>query len=332
MKNAAILALLVAAAICGGLYVQQLQKLRDAEATIEALQAKLTESDASLTNEQKRATSLQERLNDTRTDAVKKAGEVADLQQALTNRPKADAKTDDSPLVGIMKDPKMRELMKSQQKTVLGPMVDKNYASLFDTLKLDPDQRAALKDLIVKKTLVDANAGLDMLSGQTDPTQQDAIRQQTRADKDAMDAQIKQALGDDGFSQFQAYEKTIPERTEVGQFKDQVGADPSAALTPDQEQQLVAAMSGQRQSFQFSTDYFDQSKFSGDFSSYFTDDKISQFQTEYGQLNQQYLNSAQSILSPAQLTSFQQFLDAQKAQMAMGLQMAGKMFAPQGGK
>jgi hypothetical protein len=96
----------------------------------------------------------------------------------------------------------------------------------------------------------------------------------------------------------------------------------------DQEQQLIQATTQERQNFKITTDFSDKSKFTGDFASTFTEDKMNGYFQELGQLNQQYLTRAQGILSPDQLTAFEEYLNNQQALQKAGMQMAAKMFAP----
>src|SRR5438876_377485 len=176
MKNSVILISLAAAVAFGSLYFREIHKAREAELTMATLQTKVTDLQARLTEQETRAASLQTRLKDTRHKVVARTEEVTSLQQAITNRAAAEAK-EKSPMaemfkgVGEMfKNPEMKEFVKSQQKAALGGMLDKTYAPFFTQLGLPAEQTAALKDLIVNKSLVDAGAGMSMLSGDTDST------------------------------------------------------------------------------------------------------------------------------------------------------------------
>src|SRR6185369_10723969 len=131
--------------------------------------------------------------------------------------------------------------------------------------------------------------------------------------------------------QFKDYEKTMPERMTLSTFKDQQASGPGA-LNPDQEAQLIQAMTEERQNFKFATDFYDQSKLKGDFTSLFTEERLSQFQQEREQLDQQYLSRATNILSPDQLAPFQKFLASQREMQMVGMKMGMKMFAPKAEK
>src|SRR5205814_10472839 len=111
-----------------------------------------------------------------------------------------------------------------------------------------------------------------------------------------VDKQIKEFLGDANYPQFQTYEKTIPERMTLNMFKEQQASGPGA-LTPEQESQLLQVMSEERQNFKFTTDFSDQAKVSADPASFFTEEKISQFEQERNQLHDRYMERATNILA-----------------------------------
>jgi glutathionylspermidine synthase len=116
----------------------------------------------------------------------------------------------------------------------------------------------------------------------------------------------------------------------LSMYKDQQSTGPGA-LNVDQEAQLLQAMTDERQKFKFTTDFSDQTKFTGDLASYFTDDKIDQYQKEMEQLHQQYLDRAKTILTPEQLDPFGKFLNSQRELQRAGFKMAMTMFGQKNG-
>jgi len=314
----------LAAVVFGSLYLTQERKASEAQATIASMRQNLSELENRLAEQEKRSASLQTRLHDTRAKVVAKADEVAHLEQVLTNSPQTNAKAANS-FAEMFKSPEMKELIKTQQKAVFSGMIDKNYAALFTGLQLTPEQSASLKEMIVKKSLVDAGFGMSLMSGDADASKRKELMQQAKTDKEAIDGQIKQFLGEDNYPQFQTYEKTMPERMAISSFKDQQATGPGA-LNADQESQLVQAMTEARQNFKFTTDFYDHSKYDADPSSVFTEAKLSQFQQEREQLDQLYLARANSILSPEQLGPFEKFLASQRELQNAGMKMGMKMF------
>jgi len=329
MKNMIIIVLLAVAIGVGGLYLKESQKASEAEASIASLRQNISELEGRLSQQEERSATLQTRLKDTRAKAVAKSEEVSHLEEALTNRTQAAAKTA-NPMAEMLKNPDMKEFVKVQQKTVLSGMIDKNYASLFSSLGLNPEQSAPLKDLILKKNLIDAQAGISMMSGENDPGARAQLFEQAKSEKEAINDQIKQMLGDEHYPRFESYEKSQPERMSIGMFKDQQASGPGA-LTPDQEENLIQALTQERQNFKFTTDFYDQSKVASDLAGNLNEEKITQFQQERTQLQQKLVERARTILSSEQMTPFEKFLSTQGQMQNAGLKMAVKMFGPKAG-
>ena len=334
MKNFLIGLLLLTTVGLAALYVHENDNARTAQAELARLKTTLADLQGQTTLQQQRADNLRERLNDMRTEAVAPTTTVATLEPVDTNAPVTPAGTNDmkSAMAAMFKSPEMREMIKNQQKAVFSMMIDKNFKDLFAALNLTPDQAASLKDLITKKMLVDADTGMQMISGDLSADQRTALTQQAKLDKAAIDEEIKNSLGGgDPYVQYQSYEKTLPDRMALGQFEDQVSGGPTA-MTPTQQQQLLHAMSDERSGFKFTTDYSDQSKFDGDYATAFSDDKVNQYFTELSQLDQQYVTRAQSILSAEQLDAYQKFLLNQQTMQKAAMKMAASMFAPKSGQ
>src|SRR3954470_24584307 len=316
MKNLSIALLLVTTIVFGAIALKENQKTRDAASTIASLRENLSETESRLDEQEKQTAKLQNNLLETRTEAVVKSSEVSHLQQELTNQVQATSRSagsnSSSPMAEMFKSKDMRNLIRTQQKAVMGPLVEKNYGSFFSSLGLNNEQTAGLKDLVVKKAMVDAELGVSMLAGDTDADKRKDIVKQARTDKEAIDDQIKNFLGEENYPQFKEYEKSQPERMAINSFKDQQ-ASGAGALTPDQENLLVKAMFEERQNFKFSTDFYDQSKLDiNDLGSVFTEDRIKQFEEERTQLDQKYMARAQSILTADQVGPFEKFLTAQQ--------------------
>jgi len=222
----------------------------------------------------------------------------------------------------------LSEMFKTPQKGALSAMIEKNYGNFILSLQLAPEQSTALKDLILNKQLVAAETGRLMCPGCQDATKRAELVQQIKVAADMADAQIKKFLGDCCFAQFQAYEKYLSGRMAVRRFKEQLGSGPTA-LTDDQEEQLIQAMTQERQNFKFAADYSYKSKGNGDFVSMSAEDnKMNVLSQELGRLNQYCLTRARSILSPEQLPAFETYLNNQQTLQESGIQMAMKMFAP----
>ena len=337
MKNAIIALLLISTLGLGAIVFKQQQQKSRTEETNGTLSNRLSEAQAQLEQEEQQTARLQNELVASRTESVAKSSEVVNLKQALTNGTAAGSTVSTiggsgsgsngaSPLANMFKNKDMRDLIRSQQKAVMGPLVEKNYGAFFSALGLNPEQSATLKDLVVKKALIDAEMGTSMLAGDVDADKRTEMLEKARTDKDAINDQIKAFLGDDNYPQFKEYEKTQPERMSLGMFKDQQASGPGA-LTGDQENLLVKAMYDERQNFKFTTDFYDQSKMDlSNLEGIFTDERIKQFEQEGKQLDQRYLDRARSILRDDQIEPFQKFLETQEITRIAGMKVAAQMF------
>jgi hypothetical protein len=244
------------------------------------------------------------------------------LDRAKTNNPM-------SAMAKMFKDPAMRDMMKAQQKTALGPIIEKQYADLFKQLNLSPEQSAAFKDLVMKKMFSGTDASLSMMDDSLDASQRADLAKQVKAQSDEVDSEIKQFLGDNNYQAYQSYEKSVPDRMTMSQFNDQFAGSPNA-LSPEQQSQMVQALSDARNNFTWTSGLNQQNPgANGDIGSMLTDDNIAKFTSEREQFDQQFLGKAQQILTPDQFATYQQFQKQQRDMQLMGLKMARQMFNSQ---
>jgi hypothetical protein len=343
MKNILVIFLLAISVALGGLCVVQQHKLRarsqileaqaaeieSAQARGDALEKELKEKSEKIENaalaEQKAAV-LQKAVTESSAAAIEKSEQVEKLQQTLD-----DAKTNNlgSMISGLLKDPKMKEMIKNQQKLYIGPMVDKSYSALFQKLNLTPDQSATLKDLLEKKMMVGADVGTSMLDSSLDAAKRKELTNQIKTETEAFDTQIKEFLGSENYQAFQSYEKTVPDRMTLGQFNDQLTAG-GTPMTSIQQDQLIQAMNEERSGFKWTVDLSQQNSAAKDLSSAFTEDNINRYVQEKERFDQQFLQRAQNILAPDQMKAFQDFQKGQLIMQKTSMQMAAKMFGGSG--
>lgn len=339
MKNIILTVLALSCAALAIVAVEQQSRLHIANSQLAekqrqlaATQAELKENSEAIENaklSEAKAKILQQTLNESAAATVEESKKAEQLQQSL-----AAAKTNNAlhGMAAMFKDPKMREMIKSQQKAVLGPMIDKQYGDLMKQLNLTPEQAVTFKDLLQQKLLAGSDSGMSMLDDSMDASQRADLAKQIKAQADSFDSQIKQFLGDDNYQAFQAYEKSVPDRMSVGQFSDQLAGTPTA-LSSDQQQQLIQAMSDARNNFKWTADLNLQNPgANGNMAAVLTENNINQFAQEREQFDQQFLSAAQKILSPQQFAAFEEFQNTQRQLQITGLKMASQMFAPQGGQ
>lgn len=132
-------------------------------------------------------------------------------------------------------NPQAQKLVAMQQRAAL----DGHYATLFKKLALSPAQLAQFKNLLVEKqsALIDV-AGAARAQGLNPRTDPDGFRQLVTQAQAEIDTNIHSILGDDGFAEYQQYQKTLPQRTAVDQFAQRLSYT-STPLTDAQSDQLV---------------------------------------------------------------------------------------------
>jgi len=327
MKNVIIGILLIASVALGGLLLQSHNKSSQLEAKLAALQKQAEESKEALTQQEAQVTRLHEQLASAQQESAANAGTAAKLTVALTNQIAAVEATNSkpaNPFAEMFKNPEMRDMIKQQQKTALSSMVDKNYADFFKSMNLTPEQQKAMKDMLLEKMLAGADLGMEMMGGELTAEQRTELAKKMKEAGDATNQQLKDLLGTDNYALFETYEKSIPDRMALEQFKGQLSAD--MALNSNQEQALLTALSEERQGFKFTTDFSDQQNFSEDMFSRLTEENLNVYFQEQELLNQKYLARAQPILSSDQYASYAKALKAQQDMMKMGMKMAVSMF------
>ena len=283
---------------------------------------------AQLAVENQRLSNLLARAGSSQPPKPEQLGELLRLRGEATRlraNAQANAKAA-NPMVEMFKSPAGKEMMRASMRAE-GLAVARSYAKLFADLHLTPEQTASMKDLMINRTMATADMLTAAMSGQADPAQLQAQAVQAKAEQTAIDGQIKQLLGDDNYTQYQAYGNTLSERMVVTQVAAQL-ADSPRAVGADQEQQLFDAMVEERQNFKFTSDLSDPSKLKGDLASYYTDDNKQRYLQELEQLSQRYLARAQSILSPDQLAAFQSSLASQQAKQAASVTVVSEFFPP----
>lgn len=338
MRNALITILAITSLGAGAFCIAQRNQLRAQSVELAKAQTRLADLEAQLKQQsdeieqarlsEAKTKTLQKTLTEASAEAVNQSKQTEQLKQTL-----AAAKTN-NPLKGLtamFKSPEMRKMIEAQQKTMMGPIIAKQYSDLFKQLNLTPEQTDALKTLLQNKQLASANSGMSLLDDSLDDSQRASLAAQIKSQNDDIENQIKQLLGDDNYQAYQAYNKTISARTTVNQFMDQVAGTPNA-LSTDQQQQLIQAMTQANNNYQW-TSALNQPKANGPAQSdpmaqlaLLTEDNINQAATETEHFDQNFLTTAQQILTPQQAAAFQQFQTSWRQMQTSAMKMAAQMF------
>lgn len=102
----------------------------------------------------------------------------------------------------MMRDPAMRKMLKDQ----LAAQLPEKYQSLFDELKLTPEQREKMLKALTDRSDESTDIGLDVLDGKKSKTE---LEGRSADMNQRFDGVIKDILGPAGFQKYLAFEKNI---------------------------------------------------------------------------------------------------------------------------
>ena len=221
-----------------------------------------------------------------------------------------------SGLAGMMKNPQMKEMVRSQQKM----MLERQFGSLFKYLSTRPQaQLDALKQLLEDRQMALVDSGVAMMGGSTEERKK--AMEEVKTVKAEYDKKIEDLLGAQDYEVFKQYEATAGERMQVQMFKDALPAD--ATLSDQQENDLILAMADERKALPASSLL---NKGQNSDPSQITEESVAAALKQLEQLQKRYADRAAAILTPAQLEQFAKFQQQWSAMSVAGLKMAAQMF------
>lgn len=245
-----------------------------------------------------------------------KLAQAAPEAQATNAGP--DASSMGSMLSKMMSDPETKKMIRESQRMMMAQL----YAPLIKQLGLSPDEATKFKEMLLDHTAA-ATEQATSLFGATNRTQ---LTSQLAEQQKSFDEQLKAFLGDDRFAQYQEYQQTVGQRTQLSLFKQQLGAD--NPLSDQQTEQLLTFMKEEQKNM--GPDPFGAKNDPANFEAMLSPDKLQQFLDNQSQVNQKVYDRAKDLLSPDQLEAFGTFQTNQLNMMKLGMSMAAKMFKPAG--
>jgi len=308
MKHLPLVLCFIAVLFCEALLVRKNHEVQAAQARVAMAEAGRNAANEQAAMEASRNERLRDRLHETRAAA---AEQLRTAQNRRTAASSASATNGPAPLSAtLFRDPDMREALLAQAKEG----VWKNVKALFNAglahqLQLNDAQAAALRQLLLQKlTLLSEQIYLPMMTGELDEAAMAASGRATRQAYESFNAQIRQLLGDEGFTAYEQFEKAQPERENLRRFLPQF-AESGPALTAEQQNQLLAAMVEERLGYNFQYDLGNMSQW--DFEHWdanITDEKLDAYGQDMLQLNARMVQRARAILSPEQADQFEALL------------------------
>lgn len=215
----------------------------------------------------------------------------------------------------LAKDPAFKDMMRAQQKMVLGIV----YGDLFKKLGLGATELEALKELLVERNLAQMDVSMSVLGTDAMPADRRQKLKEALEIREDYDRKIQDLLGPEAFAMFKDFEETQSERMQVNLFKQSLGA--SDALTEQQETDLIAAMYAERKAMP----EMEQIKQASLDPANLTEDGMAEMMKILSGLHERYLQRAGLILNSSQLEQFKKSLEQQRTMQMMSLKMAAQM-------
>lgn len=231
---------------------------------------------------------------------------------AATRSPQA---TTAGALREMLKNPAMRDLLGQQQAV----QIETGYARLFEYLKLNDEEKAHFKKLLVERAKTEADLGLKLLDSSLTPEQRGQIIAEGEKNKKAYDETIRGFLNDESdWGTFQKYESTRPERTQFETMGRSLFTASGEPLSTQQEDQLIDLMAQVRQN-----PTPEQSQLARAMSNpaQMTDANLKSLLEFQRASNARILQQAAGFLSPEQLKTLQAYQEQTLGTMESGYRM-----------
>jgi hypothetical protein len=219
----------------------------------------------------------------------------------------------------MMKDPSMREMMRSQQKAAINMM----YGGLLKEMKLSPDEKEKLMGILTEAQMKNIENAQGMFGGEKEDETQDTQKLLEEAKKQS-DAAIKELLGEERFTQFRDYQKNITERMQLDQLQTRLEGE-NLPLQESQKAQLLQAMKEERAAVP-PVIPSDATQLPKDLKGLMTAENVDKQLEWMDGYNRRVLDRAAQFLTPEQLQSYRDYQEQQSALQKMGLKMAKEMF------
>jgi hypothetical protein len=219
----------------------------------------------------------------------------------------------------MMKDPSMREMMRSQQKAAINLM----YGGLLKEMKLSPEEKEKLMGILTEAQMKNIEYAQGIFGEPKEGETQDTQKLLEEAKKQS-DAEIKALLGEERFAQFSDYQKNLNERMELDRIKTRLEGE-NLPLQESQMAQLLQAMKEEKASVP-PVIPSDASQIPKDFKRLMTAENIDKQLQWMDDYNRRVLDRAAQFLTPEQLQSYRDYQEQQSSLQRMGLKMAKEMF------
>ena len=229
----------------------------------------------------------------------------------------------------MVNDPEMKEMTRQQRRSV----IESTYGDLVKELALTPEHEEAFINALLDNQIKRAGLIMDSIFGiygeggtKSDSDREagaQTIAEHIKQQEEQLKQHIKQLLGEEKFSKYQEYTKTIPDRMFIDEFRLEL-TNTGAPLQDSQAKALMKIMfeeSAKTPNLDEDEAAAMQNLLKDPYAS-LSDDAISKMFQSRREANQRVLNQAGSFLSAEQLKVLASFYEKQIAPLegAMKLQ------------
>ncbi|HEX8295115.1 MAG TPA: hypothetical protein VF593_02365 [Chthoniobacteraceae bacterium] len=222
-------------------------------------------------------------------------------------------------------DPKMKEMMKSQQKVGINMM----YSGLAKELGLAPDEAREVLDLLAERQVETITKVMGSVGKEGEAAE--ALVSTAAKDKEATEAheaQLRRVLGGERYAQFQDYEKTLGERMAIREVSNQLAAG-GTPLEEGQSSGLLQIMKEERlRTVASPLDGRDRNP-ANQIKALQSEDAVNRWEQSQQDFNRRVLERARTVLSPDQVLALEASQKQQFQMQQMGMKMGREMM---GGK
>ncbi len=338
MKNTLILVLAVTSLGLGTVCFLQWQKLSGQNAEIVSLRGAMEQQSqaiAELEASQKFVEEQRRELLDQASDLAVKLQSRPDANTAastaagaVTNAESQKSDKDKNPFGGflakLMADPDTKKMIRDQQRM----MLDQLYAPLIKQLNLTPEEADQFKDLMADNMMKATEKATSAMGGDSATNRTEMLK--TLADEQkGFEETLRGFLGETRYAQYQDYQQTVGERTQLSQFQQQFGGGENA-LSDQQTERLLQFMKEEKQAVAATTGQAPPGTTpdAATMEAMFSGEGVEKILQNQGAVNQRVLERAKEVLSENQLAAFRKFQTNQLQMMSMSMNMAKKFIAP----
>lgn len=292
--------------------------LRLAQAEVESLKAQMQDLERRLLAFQAEADALRKkRAESVATNANSQAD--AESGNDETEAKKESPKNFMAGLGKMLKDPKMKEMMRKQQ----GLAVRMQYADLGKLLNLSAQDQERLMELLGDRQTVGMDMFTDITASGESP-EKDAKMKEIDKQRADIEEQMKQVVGEEGMKEITKYEKSIPDRM----LLDTAGNTLRASGMPIEDQQrnqLLAIMSEERAKGAENPFQPGNKNTKATMEAMGSPEKMESYIKDQEALLERVLNRSNTVLNPDQYTTFEKSMQGQLEMQKFGLQFMKNM-------